>query len=463
MRRFVRAASGKFIVPIPIKPNARELGESRSRAVRTLYSMEAKFRRDPVFHREYVSFIDNFINKGILSIIDKIDNSKPYFFLPHHGLMPKRKKFRAVFNGSATTSTGESFNSIQMNGEKLQDNLCDILLRFRLHRFALAADIEQMYPQVLIKPEFRQMQLVLWRKSPNDPIKTYCINTVMFGMQHALHSAVRSMRQCALEGTQLFPEASKVALRDFYVDDLITGADTEDMAINLQRQMKNLMSTGGFPIKKWSANNWTVISAIDNEDLKGGKPINFDEVDSQSVLGVTWNPSTDHFHFVVDDSQWTEHATKRTVASDIAKLFDPIGLLIPVITWGKVFIRELWIGGIDWDTKLPEVLRKRWIAFRAQLKNVERISIPRWIGTSKDISFELHGFADASTTSYAATIYHKVISEEGMIRCGLFTAKSRAAPIKPVSIPRLELSAALLTAELMENVLRAMGDRCSSH
>lgn len=458
-RGFERTSGGRFSVPIPLKSNAGPLGESKKRALQTLRAMENKFARKPSFHRNYVEFMRNLIAKGIMTRFANIDESKPYFYLPHHGIEGKKKKHRTVFNGSALTTSGESFNDIQMKGEKLQDNLFDILLRFRSRRIALVGDIEQMYPQVLIKPEYHQMQLVLWRETKNEPIITYCLNTVMFGMRYALHSAVRSLQQCAIEAEKEYPLASAVARRDFYVDDLITGGDTIEEVIELRHQMQSMLAGGGFPIKKWCSSSWSVQSSI-GDDMSSAKHYFENAEDTnQWVLGVSWNPSLDQLRFEVDENSWADVTTKRTVTSDVAKLFDPLGLLTPVVTRGKMMIREMWIANFDWDAKLPVEIQNRWLGFRATLKQAERVGVPRWMGMLSTTPFELHGFCDASASAYAAAIYYKVTDPNGLVQCGLLTSKSRVAPTQTISIPRLELSGALLLAQLMKATHEALGDR----
>lgn len=461
VRHHERLDSGRFMVPIPMKPDAGELGESKRHALRALRSMEAKFKRGLQFKENYIKFMRKLIEDKIMTPIDKpIDESKQHFYLPHHGIQPLKKKFRVVFNGSAVTSSGESANSLQMIGEKLQDNLAETFLRFRVHRIALTGDVAQMYPQVLLKPEFRHYQLVLWRENEKQPIETFFINTVMFGMRHSLHSAVRAMQQCAIEGKKEYPMASEVVLNDCFVDDLITGEDDEGDTIELRQQTTNLLASGGFPIKKWASNSWSVLSAIDPEDLRSdGKPIEFIEDDAHSVLGVTWLPNSDVFKFIVSESSFSHVATKRTMASDTAKLYDPIGLISPITIHGRIMLRNLCVTGVDWDDKIPEQSLHEWQRFRSSLKDIEKLNIPRWIHTRKGQSFELHGFADASKNAYAAAIYYRV-AKDGEVKCGLLTSKARVAPVKALSIPKLELSAATLTAKLMETFLKKLSIPC---
>lgn len=147
------------MVPIPFKSNNVELGSSRRRAAAAFRGMESRFARKTDYRDKYVAFMDKLIERGITTEADNVDENQPHFYSPHHGTQPSNKKFRVMFNRSACSSNGELLNSLQLAGERLQDNLSEILLRFRLHRVTLAGDIEQMYPRVLLLPEFRNFQL----------------------------------------------------------------------------------------------------------------------------------------------------------------------------------------------------------------------------------------------------------------------------------------------------------------
>lgn len=459
MQLHKRTHSGRYIVPIPIKPDAKALGNSKNRALKQFISTEAKFSRDTEYRNKYIAFMDNFRYKGFMTEITELNPNQMHFYVPHHGIFnTKRDKFRVVFNGSATTTSGESFNEIQMKGERLQDKLSDILLRFRLPRIALIADIEQMYPQVLIREEDHQLQLILWRDAPNQPIRTYALNTVTFGMKYAPHSAIRAMRQCAIDEANKFPIASEVALRDFYVDDLISGCDSEHDAIELYSQMNGLMNAGRFPIKKWSTNSWAVSAEMLDGETDSSQVHEFNDIAIHSVLGVTWIPMQDHFQFKLkNDSNMISKLTKRKITSELATLFDPIGLLAPVVLQGKVLVKDLWNAKYEWDEELPQNIIERWQTLCSTLPNIESIKIPRWIGSHKSKEFELHGFSDASEKAYAAVIYYRVKSLDGQIRCGILSSKSRVA--KSLSIPRLELCGALLLAKLMQSVRNAFSGR----
>ncbi|CAK1598356.1 unnamed protein product [Parnassius mnemosyne] len=175
------------------------------------------------------------------------------------------------------------------------------------------------------------------------------------------------------------------------------------------------------------------------------------------VLGIFWNRCTDNFEYVINLTDPEEHVTKRKVLSDVARLYDPIGWIAPVIITAKIFIQKLWKACLDWDEKLPENLLSEWLTFRYELANIKNISIPRWLGSKKGSKLELHAFSYASSVAYAAEIYLRVVNDNNKVHVKLITAKTKVAPIeKEVTIPRLELCGATLAAKLLNEVSQVM-------
>lgn len=458
-RETFRNDCGQYVVSIPIDPNAALLGDSRKKALQRFFQIENRFSRDPEYHREYVDFMRDYLERGHMSLVEEpISTYEEYYFIPHHGIISERKKFRVVFDGSAQTTSGQSLNDIQMKGERLQDNLADIILRFRLHEIALTADVQQMYRQILINESQRNLQLIFFRENPLNEIKIYRLNTVTYGLKHAPHSAVSALQRCASDHLATHTAASAVAFRDFYMDDLSTGGDTVGEVTQLYHEMKSMMNSGGFPLRKWATNNWNVISAFDEEDIPKTDLIEFKSEEVRSVLGTYWNPMADEFLFTIHEFDVGKKITKRIATSELAKLFDPTGLLAAVIARGKLLIRQLWLQKIDWDEKVAEPMLSTWLNFFESLKCLAEIRIPRWIGSYKKSKIELHGFCDASEAMYAAVVYYRVVTRNE-IRCGILSAKTKVAPLKTISIPRLELCGALLVSRLMTSIKNALRDR----
>ncbi|KAL7299070.1 hypothetical protein TKK_0008162 [Trichogramma kaykai] len=171
--------------------------------------------------------------------------------------------------------------------------------------------------------------------------------------------------------------------------------------------------------------------------------------ESVSTLGVRWQPRSDSFHFAASLSPVKESYTKRGVLSETARLFDPLGWLAPVIVVAKILLQDLWLHGVDWDTPLPRELSDRWLAFRNALPLINTIKVSRWINLLGDTRWHLHEFADASQRAYGAVLYAVIPDTLAII----LTAKSKVAPTKVESLPRLELCGALLLARLTRHLL----------
>ncbi|CAG7726031.1 unnamed protein product, partial [Allacma fusca] len=341
-----------------------------------------------------------------------------------------------------------------MVGPKVQEDLIHILLRFRVHTIALKADIEKMYRQILVSPEDRSFQQILWRKDVQLPVDTYKLNTVTYGTASAPYQAVRCVKQLACDERDQFPEAAAVASTDFYVDDLMSGAHSSTAAIKLQSQLVNLFACGGFPLKKWSSNDPQVLAAIPEEFLDYADTHSIDDDPVVKTLGLQWHPSRDTFSFKVRVPVHQPGLTKRTMLSEMSRLFDPLGWLAPVTIKFKVTFQKLWEVPTEWDEELTDDVKDVWALIKAELPQLEPIRIPRCITQSRSSRQELHGFSDASEVAYGAVVYLRSISPDGNIQVRLVCAKTRVAPVKKVTLPRLELCGALLLTKVL-NLVRS--------
>lgn len=173
------------------------------------------------------------------------------------------------------------------------------------------------------------------------------------------------------------------------------------------------------------------------------------------ALGLSWNTASDTLHFKLDNPLCTT-ISKRDVLSRIAQFFDPLGLLSPLIIQAKVFMQELWMIKVSWDMQLHKAQSNTWNRILHGMIRFERIKIPRWIGFFSSVTMKLHGFCDASQTAMAAVVYVRVISRNKSISTSLLCSKTKVAPLKRMTIPRLELSAAVMLAKLISNVQRIL-------
>ncbi|XP_076645559.1 uncharacterized protein LOC143355009 [Halictus rubicundus] len=307
-----RDERGRFVVGIPFNDRVRELGESRAQAERRLLNMERKCRKNPDFGKQYNDFLREYVELGHMTKLDAKDVSSldSSFYLPHHAVMKETStttKLRVVFDGSAKTSTGISLNDAQIVGRPVQDDLFSILVRFRRHRIVLSADIAKMYRQVAVRPEDRKYQLILWRSSDSDSIGTYSLNTVTYGTASASYLATRALQQVGKDCALSHPSASEKILKDFYVDDLLTGCETLEQAIDLRESLTWVLAQAGFPLRKWASNDPRAI-VHDSGDTPS---LEFKTIDREAkTLGLLWAVSTDELAY---SSQYKEYPriTKR--------------------------------------------------------------------------------------------------------------------------------------------------------
>lgn len=352
-----------------------------------------------------------------------------------------------VFDASCKTNKNISLNEIQLVGEKLQRDLHEITMRFRRFPIAISADIQKMYRQVKIIPKQWNLQRIFWRKSPKEPIREYSITRVIYGMASAPHCSVRAMVEGANFFRSQYPGAVHAIENDFYVDDGLFGA------IELAKEIQFVLEQSGFPLRKWKSNSKKLL-----KELRGvnDTSLNLSDDEQTSVLGLKWIISPDEFTYDVNDNEMNAKLTKRIVLSKIPKLYDPNGFVAPFITKAKIFMQILWKLKIDWDIDLPSDLAIEWKSIWNNIACIRKIRIPRYIGSYDERKMQIHGFSDASTKALGAVFYVRIVDSNDEIQIRLISSKSRIAPIKIVSIPRLELAAAELLSNLCVVVTKAM-------
>lgn len=403
-----RDSDGRYIVRLLFASSPTpQLGDSRNAAERRLRYIERRLRDHPDLRAQYRDFMDEYASLGHMRIADKPPTGQVYY-LPHHFVVKESSsttRLRVVFDASCKTSIGRSLNELQLIGPRLQDDLAAIVMRIRRHAVALTADIAKMYRQVRVNEGDWDLQRILWRSYPLDDIKEWQLTTVTYGMAASPFLAVRALQQLARDEQHSHPLAASVVLRDFYVDDLITGCDSVDEAMFLQRELCSLMACGGFELRKWSSNCNETLQSIPVELRDSVVPLQLDEDVAVKILGLRWLPATDCFAFKVTPPACDDQITKRSILSVVARLFDPVGFLAPSVIVAKMIIQQLWTLGITWDDLVPEPLRSRWMQYHKALKEQEQIKFPRWIGSGQGAVIELHGFADASEAAYGGVIY----------------------------------------------------------
>ncbi|XP_076229449.1 uncharacterized protein LOC116429801 [Nomia melanderi] len=451
-----RDHTGRYTVRLPFNEKKGLLGDSKGLALKRFVNLENKLHKNPKLLEQYSQFLNEYIELGHMTEV-KDDSPFEGFYLPRHSIVKDTSnttRIRVVFDASAKGSTGISLNDTLLTGPTIQDILFSILLRFRCHNFVLTADVEKMFRQINIHHEDRAFQKILWRDSRQGPLKTYCLNTVTYGTACAPFLAIRCLQQTAEDESENFPIAARTFKTDFYVDDLLTGASTFEVALILRNELIQLAKAGDFHLRQWSSNDPRLI-----EDLLATNQHNslcLDPSETKKTLGIFWNPSRDDIVYTIEKFPDQPFLTKRIILSQIAQLFDPFGLLGPIIIKAKIIMQDLWKAAVDWHEPVSKSIEQAWLTIANQLDLLNRFSIHRRIALNQAVELQLHGFCDASESAYGACVYIRSTNKQGQHAVELLCAKSRVAPIKTNSLPRLELCAAKLLANLYREVIKSL-------
>lgn len=447
----LRDASGRYIVRLPFQNDSEPIFEgSRDVALRRFYSVERRLSRDPNLRAQYVDFMSDYIDAGHMSLVPADELGTGKYYIPHHCVLRPDSvttRLRVVFDASAKDLHSRSLNDSQLTGPKLQPNILEIILHFREHNVVFMCDARQMYRQILISPEHRDYQRIFWRASPNDSLQEYRLNTVTYGVSSSPFLACRTLLQLAEDEGDSYPTAKNIVLSDVYIDDVVTGCDTFNKAKEAKNELIALFKLGGFQLRKWVSNDPRLLSDLPESDcLKGSVSLDDSEPATLKVLGLKWDSSSDAFLF--EFKSLDRPCTKRSILSELARIFDPLGFLAPITIQIKSYIQKLWILGIGWDQTPPSEIISTWNTYKTQLPELAQLRIPRKLTCVETRTCELHGFCDSSETAYGAVIYLRVTDKTGAVQVFFVCAKARVAPLKRICLPRLELCAAVLLADL---------------
>lgn len=459
-KTYSRDGSGRFIVRLPFNNKKHEIGEIYTAAVRRLHAMERRFKTDPEFEERYKAFMKDYASLGHMERIpdSEVDVGSNCYYLPHHAVTKEDSlttKLRVVFDGSCPSTTGISLNQTLYVGPNINPDLLVVLSRFRTYSVVFVADVTKMYRQVMVDRRDIDYQRIVWRTNANDPIEHYRLLTVTYGTGCAAYLAIEALVHAARSYSSIYPSAAEHIIEDRYVDDLMSGADSLEEACTLRKQIVQILDAAGFPLRKWATNQPALLEDV-SEAQTEAVPLQLNgERSVVKALGVQWLPYEDVFIFKVCLPEEVG-VTKRQLLSESSRLFDPFGWLSPVIIKAKICYQQTWLYDLHFDDPLPEAVLQEWLDLRNNLNQLEQVRIPRWIPNHNG-HIQLLGFCDASETAYAAVVYARSIDGEGEVHVQLFAAKTKLAPVKQVTLPRLELNAAVLLTDLMQKLSLSLG------
>lgn len=456
--------NGRFETALLWRYDSFKLPDSYPMAKRRLICLEkSKPNLIPVIS----ATIADYINKGYVNKLSKEEISiererigyLPIFTITH---AKKPEKIRMVFDAAAKTN-GISLNDMLLKGPDQTNLLVDILRRFRENPIAVCADISEMYHQIEICDEDKHVQRFLWRdgnieKEPD----IYVLNVMTFGATCSPSSA-QYVKNLNADGFRAeLPRAVEAIVLNTYVDDMMESTRTEDDAIRLVREVQQIHQHGGFQIGKFLSNSMKVLEALDvPETMEEKNIVTNSNQNIERVLGMFWNTKTDCFMFSLKFTKINEevrtgkrYPTKREILKTLMSIFDPLGLLTHFLIRLKILLQDVWRSKLEWDEEISsEDQKEAWDTWFKILPNVEKLSIPRYYSpmlTEESLN-ELHVFVDASMNAFSAVGYLR-IENQGQIKCVLIGSKTRVAPLKYISIPRLELQSAVLGTRFLQSI-----------
>ncbi|XP_065368746.1 uncharacterized protein LOC135961178 [Calliphora vicina] len=457
-----RSKDGRYMVRLPFKkeyPESVFLGSSRFIALAQYASMDKTLGKNKELQAEYKAVLDEYLTLDHMeeTTSNEINSEGKHssFYLPHHAVVrPEHKttKVRIVFNASRKTKSKFSLNDVLYTGPTIQNDLITVILNWRRYKYVFSGDIQKMYRQILVHPDDRAFQRILYQPEPNGPIKDFELKTVTFGVNCAPFLAIRTLHQLASDSKAESPQASSILRYETYVDDILTGGYSIEETRYAQNQLIKTLKSAGFLLKKITANDAQLLSDLPTEDIYDSDFLRFHETSSTKTLGIKWNAITDTFTYNFSSISPSTKITKRQVLSSVAKLFDPAGWLAPIVIRAKICMQQLWLDGIEWDEEINAESLQNWNELVQDLSEVELISIPRWIQLMPSDTIQIHGFCDASKSAYCATVYIRCQTKTQNTFSNLLVAKSKVAPLQTVCLPRLELNGAVLLANLVNYV-----------
>ncbi|GFY12061.1 integrase catalytic domain-containing protein [Trichonephila clavipes] len=432
----VHFKNGRYEVELPWKRYSNELSDNFSLAKRRLESLIRKMQNDKVLYSEYCKVLKNYLDEGIIKKVTNpfISTNNPVFYLPHQVIIKNESlttKLRIVFDASALEEKQLSWNDCLFHGVNLNPNILDLLISFRLNKIAILADVEKEFLQISLAPKDKDVVRFLIDDGENG-VKVYRFNRVLFGLNASPFLLAASIKTHIGKYMEKYPDTVRTLDHCFYVDDLVTTEDDAKSAFDLLSTAAKIMSEAGVNLRKWISN--------DCELMKQWQLEHFDHLNMNDfvnhphrVLGLLWHPQKDSLSLRLTgllDFLQKRKSTKRFLLMAVGRIFDPLGFASPFTIRFKFLFQEIPRYALECDS-------------------------------ANCTECEIHTFSDASIKAYRAVSYVRLRTSD-KISVHLLVSKSRVAPLKVLTLPRLELMGALLAARLAKEVSRVLNEKIST-
>ncbi|XP_055614840.1 uncharacterized protein LOC129761155 [Toxorhynchites rutilus septentrionalis] len=426
LKSTMKYKDGRYEVGLLWKDEETKFPNSYNNAAKRLTTSERMLKKDPELKKWAIETFADYEKKGYIRKLSEEEIMKPVprvYYLPHFIVHNKNKlppKPRLVFDAAAKIQ-GVSFNTELLSGPDATTSLFGVLVRFREGAIAVCGDIKEMFHQVRIRAEDQHAQRFLWRDcdSSKKP-DIYVMQVMTFGSTCSPSCAQAVKNHNAEKFRKYCPVATEAIIKQHYVDDYLDSFEELDKAAEIVLHVMKIHDHAGFHIRNFVSNSRKLFQSLPSERVQISGIKMFEEKDSmtEKVLGVYWNTTSDTLGYQIkldklgsDVTQMLRLPTKREVLAFVMSVYDPLGLISNITVHGRILILEERTGEV-----------------------------------------ELHTFVDASEKAFCACVYVRSVSGNTP-HVRLLSAKSRVAPVKPLSIPRLELQAAVLGSRLTKTIV----------
>ncbi|XP_052431710.1 uncharacterized protein LOC127972320 [Carassius gibelio] len=353
-----------------------------------------------------------------------------------------------------------SLNSQLLQGPNLTNTLIGVLTRFREEPIAMMADVESMFYQVRVPEEDADLLRFLWwpEGNLNAPIEEFRMMVHLFGATSSPSCASYALKRTAEDRKEVAsPKAVETVIHNFYVDDCLKSVSTEQEAIDLASDVRKLCAEGGFCLTKWVSNSRKVLLSIPEDQRASGiKDLDLDQdfLPIERALGIQWCTENDAFTYKIKVQE--KPFSRRGILSVVNSIYDPLGFLVPLILPVKLLLRDMCKQGYGWDEEIDGKRADQWVKWLEDLNHLSDFRIKRCVKPEKfgnTTEAQLHHFSDASESAYGTATYLVLTNEQNQKHCSLLMGKSRVSPLKQITIPRLELTAATIAVKV-DKILR---------
>ena len=446
----------RYEVPMLFRDSTPKIENNAPQARARYAGLRRKLEKNNDLKSAYCSTMQQYITDGYLKKLSDQEASRSSDitrYLVHFSVVhPYKKKVRVVMD-AALQYLGSSLNDHLVNGPFLTNLLVGVIMRFRIGRVALSADIKSMFYRVVVPEPMRDALRIFWSETLAAEPDVYAFQVHVFGAKCSPSCATYALRRCALDNSASFPDsATQEILRNFYVDDYLSSVESVEQAVEITKNVIAICANGGFQLTKWVSTSDQVLKAASATDgITAEIDLDLNDDPSSRVLGIHWHVKNDCLYFKLSRKD-VKKFTKRALLSILCSVFDPLGFLAPFVVRGRVLIQQLWAIGVDWDDEITGNVATSFAGWIDELGEISKFTIPRkyWPPLLTPSHVSLHVFGDASEMAYASCCYIRVQTPSGETHVSFVMSRMRVAPLgkKCLSLPRLELQASVLCTRL---------------